>query len=217
MNKLIFKKIQKIKDNLENLEMLDEDFSASMYEVLGNLLNSKTYLEIKNSIDIKLPRLKKGMDDLKPYKEKISNLLKDILKLTIYENEEEIKTAIIKTKDYVEIIIYIILKLDTKFSEFKQKNDLYDFTDISKLAIKIVLENASVASELKNSFDEILVDEYKIPVIYKNFLFFNLQKIIFIWLGILNNQFIVFEMLILIFLKKNMKLIKIIKVVLKLI
>lgn len=50
--------------------MLDEDFSASMYEVLGNLLNSKTYLEIKNSIDIKLPRLKKGMDDLKPYKEK---------------------------------------------------------------------------------------------------------------------------------------------------
>ena len=62
---IIFKKIQKIKDNLENLEMLDEDFSASMYEVLGNLLNSKTYLEIKNSIDIKLPRLKKGMDDLK--------------------------------------------------------------------------------------------------------------------------------------------------------
>lgn len=158
---IIFKKIQKIKDNLENLEILDEDFSTSMYEVLRNLLNSKTYLEIKNSIDIKLPRLKKGMDDLKPYKEKISNLLKDILKLTIYENEEEIKTAIIKTKDYVEIIIYIILKLDTKFSKFKQKNDLYDFTDISKLAIKIVLENESVASELKNSFDEILVDEYQ--------------------------------------------------------
>ena len=40
---MFFKKIQKIKDNLENLEMLDEDFSASMYEVLGNLLNSKVF------------------------------------------------------------------------------------------------------------------------------------------------------------------------------
>ena len=41
------------------------------------------------------------------------------------------------------------------------KNNLYDFLDISKLAIKVLEENQDVLLELKNFFTEILVDEYQ--------------------------------------------------------
>ena len=101
------------------------------------------------------------MEDVKPYKESISNLLKDIQKLLIYENKEEIKTSILMTQEYVSIIIDIIKKLDLEFNNFKTNNNLYDFLDIAKIAIKIVLEHDEVKEELKNYFTEILVDEYQ--------------------------------------------------------
>ena len=158
---IILKKIDKIKENLNEIEMrADGDFYFSMYDILERLLNSKNYQDIKNSLDISLPRLKKGMDEIKPYKEKIANLIKDIKKLTIYE-ENELKDFILKTKDYVEIMIENIKELDFNFNEFKRKNNLYDFTDISKLAIKVVSENENIRLELKNFFHEILVDEYQ--------------------------------------------------------
>ena len=79
----------------------------------------------------------------------------------IYDSVSSIKESLISTKDYVSIIIEIIKKLDQEFNDFKTKNNLYDFTDISKLAIKIVSEHKEIKNELKNFFHEILVDEYQ--------------------------------------------------------
>ena len=67
---IIFKKIEKIKENLSEIELLtDGDFYFSIYDSLEKILNTKDYNIIKNNLDIKLPRLKKGMDDVNPYKE----------------------------------------------------------------------------------------------------------------------------------------------------
>ena len=71
------------------------------------------------------------------------------------------KEVILSTKDYIEIIIDIIKMLDERITLYKMHNDLYDFVDISKLAIKIVKENKEIKEEIKNYFEEILVDEYQ--------------------------------------------------------
>jgi len=154
--------IDKIKDNLKELELIvDGDFYIELSNSLNNLLHSNTYDEIKNNLDIKMPRLKKGMDDAKVYKERISKIITSLKKICIYESSLEIKNGILDTKEYVEVIINIIRELDERFLKFKKDNNLFDFTDISKLAIKIVSEYDEARSELKSSFTEILVDEYQ--------------------------------------------------------
>ena len=159
---ILLKKIEKIKENLSQLELIvDGDFYHDFYLVLEPLVNSLTYDTIKNNLDFSLPRLKKGMDDVKPLKENITKLISDLKKLTIYDSREEIFNSLKNTYDYVQVIIQIIQELDQEFLDFKKQNNLYDFLDISKMAISIVKDNKEVLLELKNSFHEILVDEYQ--------------------------------------------------------
>ncbi|MEF9863464.1 MAG: ATP-binding cassette domain-containing protein, partial [Christensenellaceae bacterium] len=50
-------------------------------------------------------------------------------------DEEEIRETILLTKDVTESIIEIILTLDDRVNAFKNDKEIYEFTDISKLAI----------------------------------------------------------------------------------
>ena len=156
-------KIFKIKNKLEELELLvDGDYYFEFLNCLNNLLNSNTYDEIKNNLNIKLPRLKKGMsEEIKNIKEEITKNISDLKKVCIYESNLEIKEGILETKEYISVFLKILKELIKRFELYKKENSLYDFLDISKLAIKIVSEFKEVSIELKNSFTEILVDEYQ--------------------------------------------------------
>jgi ATP-dependent helicase/nuclease subunit A len=71
------------------------------------------------------------------------------------------KEEILSTKSSVKVIIDIIKELDKELTLYKQEHELYNFTDIARLAIKVVDENEDIKEELTNSFNEILVDEYQ--------------------------------------------------------
>ncbi len=160
---ILIDKINSINNELKNLNMyVEPDYYNKMYDTLSRLLGSKTIEEINTNIDTKLPSIPRGTDELgKASKDKISGILKDIQGLCVYSNDKEIKDSILYTKEYVEIIIDIILKLDKKLNEFKFNKDLYEFNDIAKMAIRILKENPNIALELKNSLNEILIDEYQ--------------------------------------------------------
>ncbi len=160
---LIKKKISLINNNLNDISsFVDSDYLNRFYESCHNLLQANNYNEIKSSFPIKLPILPKGSDDFaKDIKEQISSTLKEIESILTFDSIEEIKESIHLTKDYVNIIIQIILKLDRQLNDFKDKNNLYEFTDISKMAIRVLKENKEVREELKYYFKEIMVDEYQ--------------------------------------------------------
>ena len=160
---LILEKVDEINLSLKALEsFVDSDYLDNVYSVLNNLLNSKTYDEIKSSFPIKLPNLPKGSEDTaKNIKDEISSSLKEIDSVLTFDNISDIETSILSTKDYVDVIIRIIKELDKRLNNYKNKNDLYEFTDISKMAIKIVKENVEVRNELKYHFKEIMIDEYQ--------------------------------------------------------
>ena len=160
---LILEKVNEINLSLKALEsFVDSDYLDNVYSVLNNLLNSKTYDEIKSSFPIKLPNLPKGSEDTaKNIKDEISSSLKEIDSILTFDNISDIETSILSTKNYVDVIIRIIKELDKRLNNYKNKNDLYEFTDISKMAIKIVKENVEVRNELKYHFKEIMIDEYQ--------------------------------------------------------
>ena len=157
---LLFNKIDLIRGELINLEeCVDNEYYLKVTELLSNLFLSKNYEDIKLSI-VKLPNLPRNSDeDAKVIKSRITEYLKDITNMTSYNDTNEIKESILNTKKYVKVIIEIINKFDTKLNEYKFKNDLYEFIDINKMAIKLLEEHKSVREEL--NYNEILIDEYQ--------------------------------------------------------
>ena len=157
--KVILDLIDNIRNYLEYID--DSDYLDKMYLVLNPLFESNSYDDIKHNIDIRLP-IAKGVSDItKEYKEKISNTIKEIKKLVIYDNYDSIKEGILKTKNYVEEIIDIIKELDSKVSKYKREYNCFEYGDIANLAIKLVKDNKEVREEIKNNLNEILIDEYQ--------------------------------------------------------
>lgn len=155
---LIRKKISLInKYYIELEEYVDNDYYEKITNLLSELLNAKEYKDI---IIPKLPNMPKDSEEeAKKIKNKISSLLKEITSLTQYNDVTEIKNEIFKTKEYVEIIIDIINEFDIRINKYKNDNDLYEFIDIAKMAIKLVEENELIRKEL--NYNEILIDEYQ--------------------------------------------------------
>jgi len=160
---LIKEKIKEIENLLYDIQiMVDGKYYEKLIEVLNPLLNSNTYEEFKNNSIIKLPQLPRGsIEELKEKKEELKDTIDYINKLTETESKEKLKENILKTKDYIEIILEIIKKLDKKIYNFKEQSEMYEFNDIAKMAIKIIDQNENIRLELKNYYNEIMVDEYQ--------------------------------------------------------
>ena len=154
---LLQKKISLIRVNLDYLKTYaDGNYLEKIEKALDPLLKYDSYESIMLNIDVSLPRLSKADENTKKYKNNISNILKELKRLCEYNLDD-----IMNTKDYAEIIIEIINKLDSKINKFKFDNSSYEFIDIAKMAIQVVKENEKVRLELKNYYNEIMVDEYQ--------------------------------------------------------
>ncbi len=153
--------------NISNLltelnDYFDGDYVTSLEDQLANLLQATSYEDIASSVDFRLKAVPKGSpEEGKKVKEALSDQIKELKTLLIYETTEEMKEEILSTKSNVKVIIDIIKDLDKAISTYKQENELYNFTDIARLAIKAVSDYPDVQKELTNSFNEILVDEYQ--------------------------------------------------------
>ena len=159
---LILTKIKDIKRKVEEISSYDGEFSIKLEESLINLYTVNSYNDLITKLNIKMTNAPRGSDEgLKKLKSEISDTIKEIKALAIYESEEEILESIQSTYPTVEIIIELILEFTSRVMNYKEKNNSYEFNDIAILAIKVVRENKEVQEELKNYFKEIMIDEYQ--------------------------------------------------------
>ncbi len=161
--KLILMKVEEVKEQTTLLEQYTTgEYAYSIVDMLDKVLQSTTYDEIKQNLDIKLPRIPKDSDEeAKIIKDNIKKSIDKVIKICEYESTEEIKESIYNSKKYVLAILEIINIFDKKLKKYKYENDLFDFTDIAIMAINVIKENNNVREEIKNTFKEILVDEYQ--------------------------------------------------------
>jgi len=159
---LLLKKVFSINKYLLQLEeFVDADYFGKINKLLGELLLSDSYESIKKNL-VTLPSLpKNSCDEAKEIKENISKILKDLVNMTSFLDKEDIVNSIYQTKDYVVAIVDIITKFSQELEEYKSENDLYEYVDIAKMAISILENNSDICDEIKNSLNEILIDEYQ--------------------------------------------------------
>ena len=160
--------INSYRKNISNLitdlnDYFDGDYVSAIEDQLSKLLHASSYEEIASSLDFRSlkPVPKASPEEGKKIKETISAQIKELKSLLIYQTEEEMKEEILSTKSNVKVIIDIIKDLDKQLTLYKQENEIYNFNDIARLAIKVVTDFKDVREELTNSFNEILVDEYQ--------------------------------------------------------
>lgn len=142
--------------------LLEEKVSEKVYSFYRKFLDSKTYDEMVCSLDERAPQTPRNSeDDVKAYFAKLSELRKRAKDYLVYPSYQEMKDAIWATEGYAKEIVSILLELDQKMMELKHEEDTYDFTDISKMAIQLLLDHPDIKEEVKQSFQEIMIDEYQ--------------------------------------------------------
>lgn len=142
---------------------VDGDFYDQFLSTLRPLLESTTYDELRQAMDDwNPPRLpNQSSDTVKKSKKRIKDLVDSLSEKCIYEDSKDILETILSTKDYIEIMIEIIRMLDQKILKYKYEHDAFEFVDISKLVIQLVLDYEDIRKEIKDSFEEIMIDEYQ--------------------------------------------------------
>ena len=170
--KLVNKYVDLINDKVLNITrqianigtFLDDNYVQKLNDYFINLINAKDYETIR-SIALSLERIpslpKNSPEEAKAIKGVIKSNLDDIKSMCNYSTLSELKDTYYLTKDYVEIIIEIILKLDSLLNKYKHDNNAYEFNDIAIMAISILKNNEDIRIELKNKYKEILIDEYQ--------------------------------------------------------
>lgn len=143
---------------LENF--MDSSSYENIYNSLSKLFRPNSYNDLYKNNNIILPRFTKVDSSGISVKENIQELFKELNELVIY-SEDELKNNYFCTRDYVEVILKIIKMLDEKISLYKKEHNSYEFTDIAKMAISIVKDNEDIRLELKDKFNEIMIDEYQ--------------------------------------------------------
>jgi len=163
---IYLEKIKELKNSIEEpykelMSLVDNKYLETFNIEL--LLNSNTYDELKLNINsIGSPRKNKNCEEgFEVYKDEIKKIISNLKELLRFNNIEDIKNTLISTKPYIEAICDIIKKFDIEFLKYKKENNIYTFSDIAKMSIKIIKDNPRIREELKNSFDEIMVDEYQ--------------------------------------------------------
>ena len=166
---LIDKYVMLIKNKISELTNLNNKFQDYISFNLSNklndwfkpLFNGNSYDDYVLFLGMDNVRFTGVSEDGKKIKDSIKTKIDEIKQLLRFNDVKEIKEGIFNTYDYAKIIIEIIRELDMCVLDYKNKYDIYEFNDIAHMAIEVVKNNDDVREELKNYFNEIMVDEYQ--------------------------------------------------------
>ena len=139
----------------------DSSYVLKVEEACKFLIN-RDIKELYKIDKVSLPSVpRNSMDDAKNAKENVKSALDKLLSYSKYGSFDDIKNSISNTKRIVLSILNIVSKYIEELTKYKKENNIYTFSDVAYLSIKILKENKLVREEIRDSFKEIMVDEYQ--------------------------------------------------------
>lgn len=163
-HQILNEKIEEVQEEIEiNQSSFETDYLNKLKESIAPL---KSESELNNLIAkiliAKIPAVPRGSEEeVKNAKEKINKKLKELKEMCIYGYQDEIKEDYQNTKEAIQMTLEILKKYFVILERYKHQNHIFDFSDIAKYSLKLITEEKSIQTELKNTFKEIMVDEYQ--------------------------------------------------------
>lgn len=159
----LFSLQEEMQNIIESLcSLVEEKVSEKLISYYQKFMYAKTYDEMVDSLNETAPRTPSDSEEeVKIYYSKLKDLRTQIKQYLIYPSYQEMQDSLWSTKGYVSEIISVLLELDARMIALKREEDTYDFTDISKMAIRLLMDHPDIKEEVKKSFQEIMIDEYQ--------------------------------------------------------
>lgn len=161
--------LQKIKKDFLQFLEAEKEKILSLVEELSHEVDG-TYLEkletvvkeiLRTNCMNRLPSLpSRSSEEAKKVKEKLKKQLDAYFLLQEKSVDEEVD-GYINTKEFVEILLEILLKVEEKVMQFKKEKDVFEFIDVEKIAMNMLIKYTDIRADLKNKFKEIMIDEYQ--------------------------------------------------------
>lgn len=149
--------------------------NKEMCEALSRRLKERNYGEIKKAFEEfspgKLPTVPKDAQppDADMYKnmrsKKLNPAVKNATAAYLSMTEEEIRNCFIRNAELCELLCDILFDFEARYTSEKLRRGVCEFSDMPKLMLKLLLNPDGTPTEyclsLRESFDEVYIDEYQ--------------------------------------------------------
>jgi len=156
---------------LADRELLDKLLKADSYEKLAELLSNISFSRLSGKREEGVDPAKKEL--VKALREEIKKGLKDIAGQYFFQTPDEMLKDMQAVGCCMQVLFDLTLEFMDDFAAKKEQKNLIDFNDIEHYALKILVETTrndegeyvltptQAALELREQFEEILIDEYQ--------------------------------------------------------
>lgn len=159
---LIRNKVIQLKDIYEEFTSYCSDsLIKKIDEYFNGLFNAVEYDEYVLFMSKSSVRFTSVDENGLVLKEELKKKIEEIKKLLRFKDKNELTLGIEKTRRNIQVILNIISKMDSEVAKYKDKTGSYEFNDIAHMALGIVQNNLEIREEIRNYFNEIMVDEYQ--------------------------------------------------------
>ncbi len=159
---LIRNKVIQLKDIYEEFTSYCSDsLIKKIDEYFNGLFNAVEYDEYVLFMSKSPVRFTSVDENGLELKEELKKKIEEIKKLLRFKNKNELALGIEKTRKNIQVMLDIISKMDNEVAKYKDKTGSYEFNDIAHMALGIVQNNLEIREEIRNYFNEIMVDEYQ--------------------------------------------------------
>ena len=159
---LIRNKVIQLKDIYEEFTSYCSDsLIKKIDEYFNGLFNAVEYDEYVLFMSKSPVRFTSVDENGLELKEELKKKIEEIKKLLRFKNKNELALGIEKTRKNIQVILNIISKMDNEVAKYKDRTGSYEFNDIAHMALGIVQNNLEIREEIRNYFNEIMVDEYQ--------------------------------------------------------
>lgn len=143
---------------LSDYEILSEARKANSYTEFALVLSNITYKRLSNK---KQPlATEDNKDRVKMLREEVKTGLSKLNKQFFYQTSDEMVEDIRNVKDIIGVLFELTKEFIALYEIKKSEKNIIDFNDLEHFALRI-LQDENVASELRENFVEILIDEYQ--------------------------------------------------------
>ncbi len=150
----------KVKYN-ELVNLVTNDKEEKFVNSLNSYMGFKSFEEYILFHNYNIRSNKSYNDELKSKYGEFKAIVDELKELAIYSSREEIKEELEEANKYNLVIINLLRTIITRLNNYKKENNLYEFKDITRLAIKLLEENQDIREYYKNNIKEIMIDEYQ--------------------------------------------------------